>query len=315
MDRRHNITARRPTAFTLVELLVVIAIIAILMALLLPAINAARESARRTKCANNLRQIGLALQNYVSTFKRFPAGQVEPCKKCERVGWTVYFLDYIEQQAIYDRLELREDLRSARNREAVSQRIETYLCPSISSRQQFRLETDAIDDLDESGDWTEGLGEGMGCVDYMGISGPAKQAYIYNDESHGIQYGDNRGVFLKMDGKKPAPVVRPRHITDGFSNTACVAESSGRGAMTDGKSYDVNGAWASGANLGAVKMGINMPAETAWEEEEIFSDHPGGAHILLCDASVFFAPQEMDLGVLFAYCSRDGNERVFPDDF
>jgi type II secretory pathway pseudopilin PulG len=295
--------------------LVVIAIIAILMALLLPAINAARESARRTKCANNLRQIGLALQNYVSTFKRFPAGQVEPCKKCERVGWTVYFLDYIEQQAIFDQLDLRQDLRSARNRQAVTQRIDTYLCPSIATRQQFRLDTDAIGDLDGNGEWTEGLGESMGCVDYMGISGPAKQAYINNDESHGIQYGDNRGVLLKMDGKKPAPIVRPRHITDGLSNTVCVGESSGRGAETDGNSFDVNGAWASGANIGAVKMGINMPADIAWGEEEIYSDHPGGAHLLMCDASVFFAPQDMDLAVLFAYCSRDGNERVLPDDF
>lgn len=97
-----NQCSRTRRAFTLVELLVVIAIIGILVALLLPAIQAAREAARRTQCANNLKQIGIAIHNFHDTYKRFPIGQ--PDDDCNNYAWSAYILPFMEQQQSYDEL-------------------------------------------------------------------------------------------------------------------------------------------------------------------------------------------------------------------
>ena len=108
MGGRAGITFRR-TGFTLVELLVVIAIIGMLVALLLPAVQAAREAARRAKCQSNLKNIALALQNYHSARNRFPKGFVAQPETVEAWAWSVYILPYLEEQAIYDRCG--EDIR------------------------------------------------------------------------------------------------------------------------------------------------------------------------------------------------------------
>src|ERR1700724_283328 len=90
--------------FTLVELLVVIAIIGVLVALLLPAIQAARESARRTHCANNLKQIGVSLHDYLAAFKTFPPGEQQGCYKCNPWSWSALMLPYIEEKPLYKQL-------------------------------------------------------------------------------------------------------------------------------------------------------------------------------------------------------------------
>ena len=93
--------------FTLVELLVVIAIIAMLVTLLLPAVQAARAAARRTQCSNNLRQIGLGMLNYESVNQHFPPGQVRVAPKAMPMAWSAFFLPFIEEGAIHDRMDFK----------------------------------------------------------------------------------------------------------------------------------------------------------------------------------------------------------------
>jgi len=125
---------RRHYGFTLVELLVVIAIIGILIALLLPAVQAAREAARRTQCNNNLKQLGIALHNYHDSHGTFPPAHLEtgttgPTFR-HHFGWLAYLLPYIEQENVYRLIDFRLKYSAPENRQDASVGIKTFICPS-----------------------------------------------------------------------------------------------------------------------------------------------------------------------------------------
>ena len=128
---------RRVTAFTLVELLVVIAIIGILVALLLPAIQAAREAARRSQCANNLKNIGLALINYADVNKRLPPATPLIMATGEATGgtWVVKIWPYIEEQSLYDRFDHKKSSNDKANEIVVAAPLPWLVCPSDSEKQ------------------------------------------------------------------------------------------------------------------------------------------------------------------------------------
>ncbi len=122
------VSERKRTAFTLVELLVVIAIIGILIAFLLPAIQAARESARRSQCQSNLKQIGLAIQNYHDTRKSFPMGRNAWDQYA--VSWAFFILPYMEETSIYNSWDSHAKVDDPKNAAAMRTPVETYACPS-----------------------------------------------------------------------------------------------------------------------------------------------------------------------------------------
>ena len=191
---------RGSRGFTLVELLVVIAIIAFLLAILLPAVQMARESGRRTACLGNLRQIGTALATYHTTWSTFPVGCVEwranAAQRRKQLAWSVFILPQLEQQALYDRLDLREAFDSPRNAAPGATVLAIYLCPSTSRDSE--------------------LINGLAACDYGGIYGerlngpnsPPKGTMLYERAVSHIQ------------------------IRDGLSNTLVVGEV---GVFSDGQ--------------------------------------------------------------------------------
>ncbi len=307
----------RRRAFTLVELLVVIAIIGILIGLLLPAVQMAREAARKAQCKNNLKQIGLALHNFLSTQGTFPPGEKLPCKNCEDIAWSLMVLPFMEQSAIYDSIDLNKTILGTANRTAVSTVIPTYLCPSTAQLQPSRLDDGHLGDLHADGIWNAGIGEGLGCIDYGGTTGVWHN--ILNPAT-GQLYQLNTGVLCEIPttpaGQTSSPLIAPQNITDGLTSTMMVAESTGRGAPSAGSgTFSLNGSWASGSNLGNIEMMVNANNPTAWDKKQLRSDHPGGCHILLCDGSVQFIRDSVDLNVIIALSTRDGNEQIPADTF
>jgi len=310
--------------FTLVELLVVIAIIGILIGLLFPAVQAAREAARRMSCKNNLKQLGLGNLHYCDAHKYFLPGQFRRSKdvgNSEIYSWAAKILPYIEQSAIYDRIDFNYPMTSVVNKGTsfspgpTTFVISTFLCPSATTLHPTRGRDGRIHPIE--GESLDDEMDGLAAIDYLALAGPHRKAPI---RPGGPPYGRNMGVFNTFKDnagiKIPLPKITPALITDGLSNTLAITESSGNGWWEEGRA-----ALVQGKNIGTVgKDGIkdkgnpvcavNMPAELAWEHEEPFSDHPGGVNAVMCDGSVHFLSQSMDIYVLRALASRNGGETL-----
>lgn len=251
--------------FTLVELLVVIAIIGVLVALLLLAVQAARESARRASCQNNLHQLGIALLAYEEVHDALPVGCTEwrPWKgKAERqLAWSVYLLPHLEQGTLYDSLDLSLPFDHPVNAEAAATVLPVYLCPSSPVEQR--------------------LASGRGPAHYGGMYG--ERITSPNSPPKGTMLIDR--------------AIRLREITDGTSRTIVVGEDTG---FEDGQ-------WINGRNLFDQAYAVN--AAPAFEND-LRSEHPGGAQVVLGDGSVILLRNEISLEVLAAYCTRAGGEAV-----
>ncbi len=308
------------TGFTLVELLVVIAIVGILVALLLPAIQTARESARRSQCANNLKQIGVGMHNHVSAFGAFPPGQRLVIVGHKTWGWPAFLLEWMEQSAIHQQIDLRRPVWGSENREAVSSPVPAFLCPSTGRRHATRIGDRIHLDLINPGAWDTGTGEDMACIDYAGISGPTVHSTFRNPVT-GASYPANSGILLNISTGQRTQTA-PAEIIDGLSQTLLVGELSGRGIFIAGTSNALRGVWAGGQNCISVPAApisglqippINPAPADAWinaGNSSLFSDHPGGAQVLLCDGSVRLLAESIELTVLLSLASRDGGEVI-----
>lgn len=296
-------------AFTLVELLVVIAIIGILVALLLPAVQQAREAARRVQCINNMRQMGLAILNYESGTGKLPSGgqgtdfSTDPPSTIFALHSTfVEILPYMEESAIADQFDYDVAYNATeQNRAAAQNSISAYVCPTNSLRPE---------PLDEFG---------YGCVDYAPVY------YTDIDPETGLR---NRST--RVTGAFDVDRTRLRQIRDGTSKTVALIEDVGRNPRMKSGYVDTNledrayWRWAEPDNAIGVSKPINNnaspfggPQDCLWEtvngcgpNDEIFSFHVGGAHFQFLDGHVDFVSEGLDTRTLRKLVTRDGREVV-----
>ena len=218
---RHHVRTRR-AAFTLVELLVVIAVIGILVALLMPAVQFARESARRTQCANNMREIGHAMHLHHDTMRHLPPGALDAATLNDAYrrynvpagvqhGWAIFIMPYMEQMAIWDKYHLEFDWRAPENRQAREVIIPSFICASSPEGRRTRTFTDA----------TFGQVK-AGATDYAvcnGIDGgPLFALGLIDSETNAARVGMMRVNQLQTFSD----------CADGLTNTFWITEDGGR---------------------------------------------------------------------------------------
>ena len=295
-------------AFTLVELLVVIAIIGILIALLLPAVQAAREAARRMQCSNNFRQAGLGLHNYHTAMRCFPAGVYDCRTKSDVPGyfsWSVYILPYVEQPDIYDMFVFTEYpptyyFLPQQNADASSTPIASYVCASDPGAGELSPGNGALTNL-------------CGVADSSNhVKGTYTLMKDFPQEVDGI-FGANGCCSLD-------------DISDGTSHTLMIGE-----VTTAGSGAHIGHVWST-ANILGLRDGINGPftivggTYPTWNpplygfySAGFASYHPGGCNFALADGSVTFVSEDIDSGdrpvgqkpsLLHSLATRAGGEAV-----
>ena len=282
----------RLAAFTLVELLVVIAIIGILVSLLLPAIQAAREAARRMSCSNNMKQIGLALHNYESSHKKLPVGSWQS----NFISPLVAVLPMLEQTNNYQQWDFSLSYSHAYNANVANQRIATYFCPSMNLPREVPM----LPARETGGPNSYLLNEGTD--DYMangdGIFGLHWPSFGYTN-----------------------PNRRFADITDGTSSTFFAGETvynykdslwpSTTPAPYAGTVRNGTARWGVGypkIALGTTLFPFNVHVAAAMGGYA--SQHPGGAQFLYADGSVRFHSQNMDVVTYRAAATRAGGETI-----
>jgi prepilin-type N-terminal cleavage/methylation domain-containing protein/prepilin-type processing-associated H-X9-DG protein len=274
----------QPAGFTLVELLVVIAIIALLTALTLPAVQGARESARRATCESNLHQIGVALQSHHARKLYYPVGCIEcdfrlrpPLKQ---IAWNVAILPDLERQDVFELFDYSKRYNSAENQPAGKTVIPVFLCPSADTSTRPGKTTG-----DRNGNGTWDPGDDLAYTDYGGVFGVSFP---------GQMKPEHQGVMV-YETKVTTDMVR-----DGLSRTMMIAECTGRGEGFQSE-------WVNGQNIfdHSSTKGINVS-----RNNEIFSDHPGGAVAVFCDGHTKFLDMSIDQTVLVAMLTRAGGETI-----
>ncbi len=291
----------RSSAFTLIELLVVIAIIAILIGLLLPAVQKVREAAARMACQNNLKQLVIGMHNYHATYEHFPSGFVTPAPYVNTYpdyfngawAWSSLLLPYVEQDALARQMGVAENTRFGGGAQSV---MPTDVPNSLSQTKLkiFRCPSD-------TGPALNPIRNNHAMSNYRGVAGP----YTYPYVTVNMDFG---GVFWQNSN------IKITAITDGTSNTLAIGEckydeQSGQTACIWA---GMEGWLAPGASSGSVRISDvmwyvdNASAVVNGTAPQAFSSrHPGGAMFAFCDGSIRFFQNSADPNTLRFLAGRD----------
>lgn len=315
-------TYARRSAFTLIELLVVIAIIGILVALLLPAVQAAREAARRTSCSNNLKQLGIAAHNFHDTNNKLPSS-VRPAglTSLPRIAGLTFLLQFLEGNNQYAKYDQTQNWNAAANAPVVASQVATFLCPSTPEPKR-------LDGLPEASPWVANI---AAVTDYSPTIGVDQRLF-----TAGLVDKAGEGILVKNGEPRLADV------TDGLSNTILYAESAGRpylyrrgyqkygnlpnrrvnggGWARPASDFSVDGSSYDGATLPG-PCAVNCTngedfGSTAFPHPyygtegtgETYAFHPGGANVALGDGSVRFISANVGIREFARLVTRAGGE-------
>ncbi|MBA4030641.1 MAG: prepilin-type cleavage/methylation domain-containing protein [Planctomyces sp.] len=312
-------TLSKRSGFTLIELLVVIAIIAVLIALLLPAVQQAREAARRTQCKNNLHQLGLALHNHHATYNAFP-------QTVSATGvthyWGAQLLPYLDNNPLAGIYDYTVRFSDAKNKAAVQYVLPYMVCPSTPNgpHMDVRFVITAP-------------GWGAAAADYMGNAGPSSNIWSVPAQVNYPKPADIKGLFSgNTDPGKPG--VSTKDVVDGTSNSIAIVESAGRpkvwrnqemvagsgevGSTPVSSAYVSTCAWAQ-INAVAVRAysgdatsyaaGANRMINAS-NYYSMYSFHDGLVNILMIDGSVRSVSENIDINTIAALLTIQGNEVV-----
>jgi prepilin-type N-terminal cleavage/methylation domain-containing protein len=310
------LTRRQYRGFTLVELLVVIAIIGILVSLLLPAVQSAREAARRMQCSNNLKQLGIAVHAYHATNQVYPTSAayddpvdglgLPPATSRTGKGWIIGVLPHLEQQALFDKFlpgftgglfGPTGGIQKAECRDAMKTQLAVLRCPSDSSSQNTAT---------NQWQWT---GIEVALTNYKGVLGDNRMAgtlSVHQGSTPDCHRTRNcPGIFWRNTYLNPVTTAKVR---DGLSNTFLIGEDVPEHNRHSAAFYS-NGDYAScHAPLNYMP---NPPTPDEWWNVMSFrSRHFGGAHFCFADGSIRFVSQSIDYTLYRALSTKAGGESV-----
>jgi prepilin-type N-terminal cleavage/methylation domain-containing protein/prepilin-type processing-associated H-X9-DG protein len=306
---------KKPTGscgFTLIELLVVIAIIALLIGLLLVAVQKVREAANRISCTNNLKQIALALHQFENVHRGFPPCEIQGPYPPKGVpanvyhGWGVFLLPYLEQQTLASQYHWDLDLVDPKNQAVAATQLQILQCPSAEPNRVMTFAR-----------W-ETFGTHGACTDYAPILAVSP---TLADRGLIDRVGLYRGPMFVNS------FTRMSEITDGTTNTILFAECAGRPKQWRGRSPGpdqtvAGGPWSGNSNRliiqGSTADGADHfgpCAVNCTNDYELYSFHAGGANTVFCDGSVHFLKAGLDIRILARLITRAGGEIVSGDDY
>ena len=336
--RKESLPGRLANArfgFTLIELLVVIAIIGVLVGLLLPAVQQAREAARRSSCSNNLKQMGLAVHNYADVNpERFPVGWVGEYEngewhgdEGEGFGFASRMLPFIEQNNVYKTINFGQQVSHSSNATARTTVISAFMCPSDSygAGDVFNPgeEGDGSND-EETPDATPGSTQ-YSRSNYPGVFGSEHMGghddhasaaewllswvgtvALLSEEDEGLEPGEGNGVFF-AGGANGENGVSFRDVTDGLSKTIMIGERDSRigGSLWIGRGDDLEAGMSRVVGVGEHVFNSGDP-----HFEDFFSSHPGGVSFAFADGHVAFLSDGMSESLFQSLSTRAGGEVV-----